>query len=125
MKERLKNGALALSAVAAGLLNSLIGAGGGIILSFTLGRFFPDKFPDKRNIYVNSQAAMIPGCALSCYLYSLRGMLDIRGFSLLAIPAAIGGFIGSLLLPRLKVKWLKGAFAALVIWSGIRMILAT
>ena len=122
MKEKLKNGALALSAVAAGVTNSLIGAGGGIILSFTLGKFFPEKFADKRNIYVNSQAAMIPGCALSCMLYASRGMLDVGGFSFLAIPAAIGGFLGSLMLPKIKVSWLKIAFALLVIWSGIRML---
>lgn len=123
MKEKLKNGALALSAVAAGVCNSLIGAGGGIILSFTLGKFFPEKFPDKRNIYVNSQAAMIPGCALSCMLYASRGMLSVGGFSILAIPAAIGGFIGSMILPKIKVSWLKFAFAVLVIWSGIRMMM--
>lgn len=123
MKEKLKNSALALSAVAAGVCNSLIGAGGGIILSFTLGKFFSQKFPDKRNIYVNSQAAMIPGCALSCILYASRGMLDVSGFSILAIPAAIGGFIGSMILPKIKVSWLKAVFAALVIWSGIRMMM--
>lgn len=123
MKEKLKNGVLALSAAAAGVCNSLIGAGGGIILSFTLGKFFADRFSDKRNIYVNSQAAMIPGCALSCLLYASRGMLDVAGFSILAIPAAIGGFIGSMILPKIRVSWLKGVFAALVLWSGIRMMM--
>jgi len=123
MKEKLKNGMLALSAVAAGVTNSLIGAGGGIILSFTLGKLISDKFPDKRNIYINSQAAMIPGCALSCMLYASRGMIDVGGFSFLAIPAAIGGFIGSLMLPKIRVGWIKSAFALLVVWSGIRMLM--
>jgi len=108
--------------MAAGVCNSLIGAGGGIILSFALGKLFPEKFPDKRNIYVNSQAAMIPGCAVSCMIYASRGMLDVSGFSLLAIPAAIGGIIGSLFLPRIRMGWIKAAFAALVLWSGIRMM---
>lgn len=123
MKQKTKNIFLALSATAAGLCNSLIGAGGGIILSFTMGTFFADKFDDKRNIYANSQAAMIPGCALSCWLYSTRGMLGIRSLPMLAIPAVIGGFVGSLLLPKIKVGWLKSAFAVLVIWSGIRMMM--
>lgn len=123
MKQKMKNISLALAAMGAGLCNSLIGAGGGIILSFTLGTFFADKFEDKRNIYVNSQAAMIPGCALSCYLYSARGMLSVSSLPVLAIPAMIGGFVGSFLLPKIKVGWLKGAFALLVIWSGIRMIM--
>lgn len=123
MKEKLNYGAIALSSVAAGVTNSLIGAGGGIILSFALGKLLSDKFKDKRNIYVNSQAAMIPGCALSCMIYASRGMLDVGGFSLLAIPAAIGGIIGSMLLPRVRLGWIKTAFAALVLWSGIRMMM--
>jgi uncharacterized membrane protein YfcA len=49
-------------------------------------------------------------------------MLDVGGFSFLAIPAAIGGFLGSLMLPKIKVSWLKVAFSLLVIWSGIRML---
>ena len=122
MKEKLKSGAIALSSLAAGVCNSLIGAGGGIILSFALGRFLADKFPDKRNIYVNSQAAMILPCALSCVIYASRGGLDLGGSSLLAIPAAIGGVIGSLMLPRIRVSRLKAVFAALVVFSGIRMI---
>ncbi len=124
MTKRSKRGILALSSIAAGLCNSLIGAGGGIILSFCLNRYFAEDFDDKRNIYVNSQASMIPGCALSCVLYSIKGMLRVSGFSVLAIPAVIGGFIGSMLLPKIKVGWLKTAFALLVIWSGYRMMTA-
>ncbi len=123
MKQVSKNAVISICAAAAGLCNSIIGAGGGIILSFALGKLFSDKFDDKRNIYVNSQAAMIPGCALSCWLYSMQGMLNVKGFSLLAIPAAIGGFAGSMLLPRIKAGWLKTVFALLVVWSGIRMMI--
>lgn len=124
MTTKAKKSILALSSIAAGLCNSLIGAGGGIILSFCLNKYFSEDFEDKRNIYVNSQASMIPGCALSCVIYSMKGMLNISGFSILAIPAVIGGLIGSMLLPRIKVGWLKTAFALLVIWSGYRMMTA-
>ena len=124
MNKKIKSGILALSSMAAGLCNSLIGAGGGIILSFCLGKLFSDDFDDKRNIYVNSQASMIPGCALSCAIYSMKGMLDTSGFSILAIPAVIGGLIGSMILPKIKTGWIKTAFALLVIWSGYRMMTA-
>ena len=124
MAKRIKHVILGLSAIAAGICNSLIGAGGGIIMSFSLSRLAGEDFPDKRNIYSNSQAAMIPGCALSCYIYSLRGSLDLLSSRFLALPAAIGGLIGSLVLPKIKLRWLKGAFALLVIWSGYRMISA-
>ena len=124
MNKKIKSGILALSSMAAGLCNSLIGAGGGIILSFCLSKLFSDDFDDKRNIYVNSQASMIPGCALSCAIYSMKGMLDVSGFSILAIPALIGGFMGSMILPKIKTGWIKSAFALLVIWSGYRMMTA-
>lgn len=124
MNKKMKSGILALSSMAAGLCNSLIGAGGGIILSFFLNRLFSDDFEDKRNIYVNSQAAMIPCCALSCAIYSMKGMLNVSGFSVLAIPAVIGGLIGSMILPKIRTGWIKSAFAILVIWSGYRMMTA-
>jgi uncharacterized membrane protein YfcA len=124
MKQSYKKTIIALCAATAGLCNSMIGAGGGIILSLAISKLFSDDFEDKRNIYVNSQAAMIPGCALSCLIYSARGMLGVSGFSLLAIPAVIGGLLGSMLLPKIKAGGLKTIFALLVIWSGYRMITA-
>ena len=66
---------------------------------------------------------MIPGCALSCLIYTARGSLDASGFSIYAIPAAIGGIVGSLLLSRIKNVWIAKLFALLVIWSGARMLL--
>jgi uncharacterized membrane protein YfcA len=122
MAQKVKNVFLAAVAAISGLCNALMGAGGGILLSLTLSKLFSDKFKDRRDIYVNSQAAMIPGCALSCVIYSLRGMLNTVGFSLFAIPAAVGGAVGSILLARLKVRWVQTAFALVVIWSGLRML---
>ena len=123
MASKIKRGILALAAVISGFCNALIGAGGGIVLSYALTRLAHDDFPDRRDVYVNSQAAMIPGWALSCLIYASRGSLDTTGFSIYAIPAAIGGIIGSLLLSKIKNIWIAKLFAILVIWSGARMLL--
>ena len=118
------NGAILMGiSMLSGFCNALLGAGGGIILSFALGRLARDEFPDRRDVYVNSQAAMLPGCAVSCLIYTTHGSLDITGFSIYAIPAALGGIAGSLLLSKIKNVWIAKIFALLVIWSGIRMIL--
>lgn len=122
MVRKIKNAAIALIAVLSGVINSLLGAGGGILLSLTLPSLIKDKFPDRRDVYINAQAAMIPGCALSCLIYSLRGMVDTVGFSLLAIPAAAGGALGSFLLSKIKSGVIQIIFAALVIWSGVKMV---
>ena len=123
MKKKTKNIILSLVSSAAGFCNALLGAGGGILLSLTLTKLCSNEFEDRRDVYINSQASMIPGCALSCAIYSLNGRLDTTGFSIYAIPAVIGGIVGSLLLSRIKSFWIGLIFAVLVIWSGIKMIL--
>lgn len=123
MKSKTKNTVLSLVSVISGFCNALLGAGGGILLSLTLSKLCEEEFPDRRDIYINSQAAMIPGCALSCIIYSIQGNLNTTGFSVYAIPAAIGGALGSILLTKIKSFWIGVIFAILVIWSGIKMVL--
>ena len=123
MSSRIKRSVLAIAAVMSGFCNALIGAGGGIVLSYALTHLARDEFSDRRDIYVNSQAAMIPGCALSCFIYASRNSLNTSEFSIYAIPAIIGGIIGSLLLSKIKNVWIAKLFALLVIWSGARMLL--
>lgn len=126
--------ALILAAVAllAGFCNSLLGAGGGIFLSLTMGRLLlksdengslSGKALDRRDILATSQAAMIPGCALSCLIYAQGGLLDTTNFSVFAIPAVIGGGVGAWLLNKIDARWIARIFAALVTWSGLRMLL--
>ena len=123
MVRKLKTASIAAISTLSGVINSLLGAGGGILLSLTLPALVEEAFPDRRDVYINAQAAMIPGCALSCLIYSMRGMMDTVGFSLLAIPAAAGGALGSFLLYKIKSGVIQILFALLVIWSGARMIL--
>ncbi len=105
-----------------GFFNSLLGAGGGILLSLSLGKLYAKELPDRRDLLSNSQAAMIPGCLVSCLLYAAKGRLDTAGFSVYAIPAALGGALGSLLLGKLNSRIVGRIFAILVIFSGIRML---
>ena len=123
MTRKIKRYMIAIASVISGFCNALIGAGGGIVLSYALSKLAHEDFPDKRDVYINSQAAMIPGCMLSCLIYASRGSLDATGFSIFAIPAAIGGIIGGLLQSKIKSVWIAKLFALLVIWSGIRMLL--
>ncbi len=123
MRNKIKSIVLLSASTLSGFCNAVIGAGGGILLSLAILKFARDEIPDRRDVYVNSQAAMIPGCALSCLIYSVNGSLNTVGFSVYAIPAAIGGVLGSLLLAKIKSIWISRLFAFLVIWSGVRMIL--
>ncbi|MBQ8408799.1 MAG: sulfite exporter TauE/SafE family protein [Clostridia bacterium] len=123
MKEKKKAILLIPIAAISGFCNALLGAGGGILLSLTLGKIYEDTIPDRRDVLVNAQASMIAGCALSAFIYTSRDGLDLDRFSVFAIPAIIGGVIGSILLTKINAKAIGRIFALLVIWSGLRMLL--
>ena len=119
---RAEKARISLISAISGLCNALLGAGGGILLSLTLSRLDGDGFSDRRNALVTSQAAMIPGCIVSCIIYGAKGMLDTTSFAVFAIPALLGGAVGSLLMDRTKPQVIGRIFAIFVIWSGARMI---
>ena len=123
MQHKIKSLILCAASFLAGIFNALIGAGGGILLTLALSHVCRDTITDRRDVLVNSQAAMIPGCALSCIIYAVGGSFRPEGFAIYAIPAVVGGAIGALLLPRIKSSGIKKLFSAIVIWSGIRMIM--
>ena len=114
---------LALAGLAAGLANGLLGAGGGIIVTYALVRVLGDKGNATKDVFANVVAAMLPMTAVSAVIYALRGNLDLKQPAPFLLPAVIGGVIGALLLGRVNTVGLKKIFAALVVFSGLRLIL--
>ncbi len=115
---------LAASGAAAGFLNGLLGAGGGIILIYALSALNPDKSPNGvRDNFASTIACILPVTILSALLYARDGRMDLSAVSPLVLPAAVGGLAGAYLLGRINTALLKKLFALLVIYSGISMIL--
>lgn len=117
-----KSAIITVTALAAGICNGLLGAGGGILLVLMLSALYKDSFDDGKDFFINAQAAMLPVTAVSCFMYASRGMLNTESFGVYAIPAVIGGILGGFLLAKMDVKWIKRIFAVIVIWSGVRML---
>ena len=107
----------------AGTVNGLLGTGGGIILVFLLAYLLKGQNADSRDVYANVIAVVLPLSAVSLILYLVRGMVESVGFGMYVVPAIIGGVLGGLLLQRINTTLLKKAFAILVIYSGVSMIL--
>lgn len=106
-----------------GLANGLLGAGGGIIAVYALERALGDKISDRRDVFACSLCVMLPISAVSCVLYAASGNLRADGLGLYAIPAVIGGALGGILLGRLRAQSVKKLFAALVVYSGIMLLI--
>ena len=113
---------LAVSALAAGLINGLLGAGGGIGVVWALSRVLSHRLSDRRDAFANALMIMLPRSAISAAVYAMRGALDSRELDILILPAIAGGLIGALVLDKINTNWLRLIFAAIIIYSGLTML---
>ncbi len=105
-----------------GIFNGLIGAGGGIILSLGFSALIANRMNEKKDIYFNSQAAMIPVSVISYLLYAQSGSTTSIPLFQMLIPAAVGGILGGVASSYISSKYIRIIFAVIVVFSGARMI---
>ena len=125
-----KNILLIIGGLAAGFINGLLGAGGGILLVFMLGALLPSteitkdgKSADKRDIFANALASMLPVTVISVISYAARGGIHLEGAEIYVFPAIIGGLLGAWLLDKIRFSTARRLFSFIVIVSGIAMLL--
>ena len=106
--------------VAAGLLNGLLGAGGGMIavpLLEALG-------VEGKQAHATSLAVIVPLSLVSAGVYWARGWVS-PGEALVFLPGGLlGALLGAKLLARANTAWVKGGFALLLLWGAARSILS-
>ena len=114
MKESIKT---ALAGAAAGAVNGLFGAGGGMLL-VPLLTWLTDIEEDE--IFPSSVTIILPICLVSLTVGS--GGLPFRQ----ALPYLVGGLIGGILAGltgnRIPVKWLHKGLGILILWGGVRYL---
>ena len=121
MKETGKQNRLgaALTGLAAGLVNGLLGSGGGMIAVPMLER----GGVEANRAHATSVAVMLPLSAVSAFFYLRSGGVSIRD----ALPYIPGGIVGALmgvmLLRRVKPGLLRKIFGGLAVYSGMRILL--
>lgn len=102
-----------------GLINSLLGACGGILTVAALKR----KGLEPKMAHANAVAIILPITIISSIYYLLSGHVQLREAYVFIPFGVIGAIIGGIILPKLPVKFIKKLFSILVIWAGIRMII--
>ena len=120
MKTRLKNFILhgAFAGLIAGILNGLLGAGGGMIVVPMLER----SGLDPARAHATSIAVIVPLCMLSAAFYLCNGSLGLAD-ALPYIPAGlIGAFAGAKLLPRIPANLLRRIFGAFMLYAAYRLL---
>lgn len=104
----------------AGGINGFVGTGGGILLVFVLSVVLK---VDKKDAFATSLCITVPISAIALFNYFRQGSVDISVFSQSWLPVLSGGILGAFLVDRLKLSWLNGIFGALIVYSGVCLIL--
>ncbi len=102
-----------------GLLNGLLGSGGGMV-----------AVPMLRKLGVSAEACHATSIAIIFPLAILSGLLYLKAESfalsdaLVYLPGGIlGAIFGAFLLPRIKTMWLRRIFGAVVLFAAVRLLL--
>ncbi len=118
MKERGKYGVIG---GLGGLANGLFGAGGGLFLVPLLTSWV--KLPQKK-AFATSVAVILPLSLVSAVIYFWKGALDFSA----ALPYLIGGVIGGLIsgkvFRKVPLPFLRKIFGLLILYGGVRAVLA-
>lgn len=115
-------GALLFCGLAAGVINGLLGTGGGIILVFALSALCQGTLPDRRDVCANALVVTLALTLLSTLLYIRSGNAPPADLSRFVLPGAVGGLAGGLLLGRITPHALGKLFAFLLVVSGAFML---
>lgn len=112
----------AVCGVAAGAINGLLGAGGGIILVPLFSKWL---MLQKREALATALGVMLPLAAVSAVSYLISGV-EISFSQLWPYLAggAAGGYLGGKLIKKIPVRLLRLLFAAILIYGGVRSLLA-
>lgn len=111
---------LAVIGIVGGALSGLFGIGGGIIMVPLLVTF---AGLNQRQAAATSLAAIIPTAIIGSITYLVNGEIDVVAGAIIAVGAVSGALIGSALLRRLSLAWLRWMFIALILLVAARLLL--
>jgi len=113
---------LLVGGLATGLVNGLLGAGGGIVAVFVLVKVLGPALTDRRDVFANALAIILPLSVISVISYTVGGSMPSGELNLLVLPAILGGLLGGILLDRIDPLWIQLIFSAIVLYSGVAML---
>ncbi len=108
---------LILTGLATGLVNGLLGAGGGMVLVPLL--LFWCRLPE-RETCATSVAVIAPFCVVSAVIYFCAGNPFPEHTLWYCLGGLVGGTAGGWLLGKVPSKWIIKLFGAIMVVAGVR-----
>ncbi len=102
-----------------GIINGLLGAGGGILAVGLLKK----SGMETKAAHANAVAVILPITAVSTVMYAINGNLDFYA-ALPFIPFGMAGAACAVyVMKKISPLLLKSVFGGFMIWAGIRMLM--
>ena len=107
-----------LGGFGAGVINGLLGAGGGMVVVPLLSAL---GVRGKKS-HATALMVIVPLSLVSVVLYLVQGRVTVMD-ALPWLPGSLlGAYLGSRLMPKISTGWLKLVFGGLMLWGGIRLL---
>ena len=114
----------ALAGILSGIVNGLLGTGGGILTVLFLSKIYAlEKIYSTKDVFAITLCSSLIMSAASLVFYLSEGFFDLSQGAPYMLAAIFGGAFGAFLLDRLNSKTMKVIFALLVVWAGISMVI--
>lgn len=110
-----------LSGAAAGIVNGLFGAGGGMVLLPLLSRTTDLR---DHEVFASCVGIILPLSLVSAGVFFLRGGEFLSASVPYLIGGAAGGVLAGLFLKKLPTKWLHRILGVFILWGGYRLLTA-
>ncbi len=106
-----------LAGAAAGAINGLLGAGGGMVLVPLLQR--TGEF-EEQEVFPASVAIILPLCLVSLGIGSMHRAIPFGEALPYLLGSIPGGVLAGLWGKKIPVKWLHRALGLIILWGGVR-----
>lgn len=107
-----------LGGLGAGVINGLLGAGGGMVVVPLLSAMGVQG----KKSHATALMVIAPLSAVSAVLYLVQGRVGFAD-ALPWLPGSLlGAYWGSRLMPKIATGWLKLLFGGLMLWGGVRLL---
>lgn len=108
-----------LAGAAAGSVNGLFGAGGGMVLVPLLTAAVK---PSEEELFPTSVCIMLPLCLVSLGITSFQAGLPWQQSWPYLAGSAIGGLFSGWLGQKIPALWLHRCLGILILWGGVRYL---
>ncbi len=118
MKNSKSNLITAAAGLAIGIVNGLLGAGGGMLAVPMLKKMGLEQ----KAAHANAVALILPVSVLSAILYLSKNYVNLSD-AIAYIPTGIlGAILGTYFLKKISPLWLKRIFGIFMVYAGIRLL---